>query len=186
VRKRLKSRDGKINRILVFYGGVDKTNETTKALNAIKKLELSEIFIDVVIGKSNIHRGIVVNKVNRMRNTKLHIQLPTLANLMGNADLALGSGGGTTWERIYLGLPSIVTTVSNNQVSIPYLDEHGYLFWVGDAKDVSQKIIENKISRLIKNPLILIDQSLRCMKFVDGKGIKRIIKTIKEYQSNSP
>ena len=103
------------------------------------------------------HRDIIVNKVNGMSKTKLHIQLPTLAALVGNADLALGSGGGTTWERIYLGLPSIVTTVSNNQVSIPYLDEHGYLFWVGDAKEVSQKKIENKIIFILVFIINLID-----------------------------
>ena len=48
VRKNLKPREGEINRILVFYGGIDKTNETTKALNAIKKLDLSEIFIGIL------------------------------------------------------------------------------------------------------------------------------------------
>ena len=64
VRKNLKPREGEINRILVFYGGVDKANETTKALNAINNLDLSEIFIDVVIGESNIHRDKIVNQVN--------------------------------------------------------------------------------------------------------------------------
>ena len=99
---------------------------------------------------------------------------------MVNADLAIGAGGGTTWERIYLGIPSIVTTISDDQISIPYLNEHGYLFWVGKSNDVSQKDLENKIGKLIQNPSTLINQSLRCMKFLDGKGGKRIIKILKE------
>ena len=84
--------------------------------------------------------------------------------------------------RIYLGLPSIVTTVADNQVSIPYLDEYGYLFWIGDSKEVTEKTIENKICELINKPSLLVNQSLKCMKFVDGNGIKRIIKTLKQYK----
>ena len=104
---------------------------------------------------------------------------------MKNSDLALGSGGGTTWERIYLGLPSIVTTISDDQISIPFLNENGYLFWIGKSKDVNQKDIEKKICKLIENPSMLVDQSLRCMKYIDGKGTKRIIKIIKNVQTQN-
>ena len=180
VRKNLKPHRGEIARILVSYGGTDKSNETSKALNAIKNFDLSKIRVDVVIGERNLHADKIVKEVSVMKNIELHFQLPTLAKLMVKADLAIGAGGGTTWERIYLGLPSIVTTNSDDQIAIPYLNEHGYLFWVGKSNDVSQKDLENKIGNLIQNPSTLINQSLRCMKFLDGKGSKRIIKILKE------
>ena len=42
-----------------------------------------------------------------------------------------------------------------------------------------QHIGENKILELIQNPAILTSQSIKCMKLIDGQGIKRIIKIIK-------
>ena len=39
-----------------------------------------------------------------------------MANLIANNDLAIGAGGVNLYERIYLGLPSIVIDVDNNQL----------------------------------------------------------------------
>src|SRR5690606_30453084 len=52
-KKTLRKRDGKIRRILVFFGGSDPTNETKKALEAIKQLNRPEIAVDVVVGTAN-------------------------------------------------------------------------------------------------------------------------------------
>ena len=47
-RKTLRIRDGKVQRIFVFFGGTDPTNETTKVIQALKTLEL-EFIVDVVL-----------------------------------------------------------------------------------------------------------------------------------------
>ncbi len=39
-----------------------------------------------------------------------------MAELMVWADLAIGAGGATTWERCYLGLPSITLVFAENQL----------------------------------------------------------------------
>ena len=36
-----------------------------------------------------------------------------------------------------------------NEIFFPYLDEHGYLFWIGDSKEVSEKTIENTIKSVL-------------------------------------
>ena len=41
-----------------------------------------------------------------------------MAEFMANADLCLGAGGTTTWERCFLGLPAIVTAIAENQLEI--------------------------------------------------------------------
>ena len=52
---------------------------------------------------------------NKRANTNLHSFLPNLAELISNADLAIGAVGSTTWERICLELPTVAITVADNQ-----------------------------------------------------------------------
>ena len=50
-------------------------------------------------------------------------------------DYIYGAGGGTTYERMFLGLPSIVTTTAENQVaSIRYMSKNGLVWWVGNSE----------------------------------------------------
>ncbi len=48
-------------------------------------------------------------------HTTIHKYLPDLADLMANADLAIGAGAATTWERCCMGLPTILVVCASNQ-----------------------------------------------------------------------
>jgi len=48
-------------------------------------------------------------------NWRLHTLVSDFSGLMRQADLFIGAGGGTTWERAALGLPTICITVAHNQ-----------------------------------------------------------------------
>ena len=52
-RKIVKERSGKINRILVSFGGSDEKNQTLKVLKAIKNLDEEKINVDVIVGEPN-------------------------------------------------------------------------------------------------------------------------------------
>ena len=41
-----------------------------------------------------------------------------MAKLIRKSDLSIGSAGTTTWERCFLGLPSIIFVTSNDQKDI--------------------------------------------------------------------
>ena len=41
-----------------------------------------------------------------------------MATRMAAADLAIGAGGATTWERCSLGLPSIIVEIADNQAGV--------------------------------------------------------------------
>ncbi|HAO19195.1 MAG TPA: UDP-2,4-diacetamido-2,4,6-trideoxy-beta-L-altropyranose hydrolase, partial [Desulfobacteraceae bacterium] len=49
LREKIKPRDGSIRRILIFFGGSDPSNETEKALNALRLLNRADIAADVVV-----------------------------------------------------------------------------------------------------------------------------------------
>jgi UDP-2,4-diacetamido-2,4,6-trideoxy-beta-L-altropyranose hydrolase len=48
----------------------------------------------------------------------LHIAPPNVGALMARADLAIGGGGSSTWERCCLGLPSVLIVLADNQRSL--------------------------------------------------------------------
>ena len=60
IRKKMKRITGVIRSILVFYGGVDATNETGKALQALCSMkasgEIDDINVKVVVGTGNLHK----------------------------------------------------------------------------------------------------------------------------------
>lgn len=117
----MKPRDGQLSNILVFYGGVDATDETTKALQALSSLkansELIDVDITVVVGSSNVRKDYIAAYCHKAEFRFL-CQVNNMAKLMAEADLMLGAGGTTTWERCFLELPAIVTAIADNQLKI--------------------------------------------------------------------
>ena len=98
----MRKRDGGVNRILLFFGGSDPSNETAKAIDAIKILNRPEISVDVIVGGANPSREQLQQKCLSMPNTRFHAQVENMAELINDADLAIGAGGTSTWERCCL------------------------------------------------------------------------------------
>ncbi|WP_153732396.1 UDP-2,4-diacetamido-2,4,6-trideoxy-beta-L-altropyranose hydrolase [Sporosarcina obsidiansis] len=115
VAKRPKVRSGKVENLIIFFGGTDPTGETIKALEAIQELDLQFENIDVVVGASNLNKEKVEELCKVIPNAQFLCQVNNMAELMRKADLAIGAGGATTWERFYMGLPSLVVITADNQ-----------------------------------------------------------------------
>ncbi|HHD63607.1 MAG TPA: UDP-2,4-diacetamido-2,4,6-trideoxy-beta-L-altropyranose hydrolase [Desulfobulbaceae bacterium] len=175
-RERLKPRDGSVQRIFLFFGGVDPDNMTGKAIEVLSAPEFSHLHADVVIGATNPHRNSIAYAVKRRPRTRLHVQVENIAELMSQADLALCAGGSTTWERCCLGLPSLVVTIAENQVAFTRdLHENGFLRWGGMAESVG---IESELLSLLKDAMIRVErnrqESTQGKVLVDGYGSERV------------
>lgn len=168
VRQTLRERDGSVKRILVFYGGSDPTKETTKALEAIKIVNRPDIAVDVVVGVSNPKREQLKEICSRMINTSFYCQVENMAELMAKADLALGAGGTATWERCYLGLPTIVTVVAENQrETVEDLAEVGVVWSLGWHKEVDAEDLAQAVKDFIVNPNSLLEMTRREFAFLE-------------------
>ena len=104
-----------IRRILVCYGGIDIDNYTLKALQAIECAQLSSVEVDVVVGQHYRHVERLAAYCAEDPNINLHQQTKDMAQLMVQADLFIGAGGTTLWERGVLGVASLVQAIANNQ-----------------------------------------------------------------------
>ena len=121
-------------RVLIAFGGSDSTNETGKVLEALSSPEFAGLAADVVLGANHPAPQQVLDQAMRRPGTTVHRSLASLANVMSQADVAIGAGGITTWERLCLNVPSAVVTIAPNQVpSTRALSEAGYVLWIGSA-----------------------------------------------------
>ena len=173
-RKKLQPRKGEVKRVFVFFGGTDPDNITGRALEALSDPALQHLEVDVVLGSTNPHRERVSNQVARRPNTQLHVQVANIAELMAKADLALGAGGTTTWERLSLELPSLVVTIAENQSAFTEaLNERGSVVYLGEQSKVTSRVICDALLEEIKkrsaNPLPWTDGPN-----VDGQGLRRV------------
>lgn len=163
-RKNLRTRDGLIRRILIFYGGTDPGNETEKALKAIRKLNLPGVAIDVVVGSTNPNRVRIGELCSSIPGVSFYCQVDNMAQLTANADLALCAGGSATHERCMLGLPSIVTIIADNQLeTTAVLDKAGAVRSIGLSRDVTVKKIADAVAEAIANPEAVRDIGKRAL-----------------------
>lgn len=176
-RETLRERDGEVRRILVSFGGSDPSNETRKVLVAIRDSGFN-VAVDVVVGLTNPHRSSLDNFIADMPDTALHIQSDSMAELMVKADLAVGAGGSTMWERCCLGLPSFVVTVAENQeASTAAMAIDGYLFYLGKSVSISETTILKALEG-VRNNFFLRNLSKRGLELVDGKGVQRAMRAM--------
>lgn len=161
-REKIGVRDGVLRRILVFYGGSDVTRETEKAIHALLQLQLSSVAVDVVVGGRNSRRAYIKELCDAHEFLHYHCQVSNMAELMANADLCLGAGGTTTWERCFLGLPSIVTAIAENQFEICRdCAEEGYIYYLGRWDEVTEGDIATAVQKCIM-PQTLWEMQRRC------------------------
>jgi UDP-2,4-diacetamido-2,4,6-trideoxy-beta-L-altropyranose hydrolase len=105
---------GGVKRILVSLGLTDIGGITARVIAALLEAEL-KAQIDVAIGPAAQSRAALEAMAARDSRIELHIDPPNMARLMTNADIAIGAGGTTSWERCCLGLPAVLVVLADNQ-----------------------------------------------------------------------
>lgn len=179
MRKILASRPSFVGRLLVFFGGSDLPNETAKAIQALLLLSKQGIRVDVVIGEANKHRQEISYLCEQLSNATLHVQVQNMAELMAIADVAIGAGGSTVWERCCMGLPSLVTAIADNQEEVTAtLAKLGVI----DRLQAGVKSSVDDYVRGIESMLVDVEgrrrQSEQCLTLVDGEGAARVAMAI--------
>jgi UDP-2,4-diacetamido-2,4,6-trideoxy-beta-L-altropyranose hydrolase len=169
-------RDGSVRRVLVFLGGSDQTNETGKVLSALAHQEFSSLAVDVVLGLNHPCPDVIVEMAAARPGTTVHRNLLSLAGLMARSDLMIGSGGTTTWERMSLGLPSIVITVAENQRLInEVLMRDGLIEHLGASVVVQVTDIVGALGRALAVPERLCAQSAAMQELVSAAGAEEVV-----------
>jgi UDP-2,4-diacetamido-2,4,6-trideoxy-beta-L-altropyranose hydrolase len=166
-RKKLRLRNGRVRRILIFFGGSDPTNETMKALDALTLLQTLDLSVDVVVGRSNPNREQIEKRCVTMCNVNYYCQVDNMAELMAHADLAIGAGGTTTWERCCLGLPAIVVAVAANQIkTAEVISGLGAIKFLGMSDHIDAQELADIIQYFVNHPneiMVMQQKSIEVM-----------------------
>jgi UDP-2,4-diacetamido-2,4,6-trideoxy-beta-L-altropyranose hydrolase len=169
------SRSGAVRRVLVYFGGVDSGNLTGQALMALCAQEFGQLEVDLVIGTNHPNRDALREQASARPHTRVFGTRPHLADLMATADLAIGAGGVTTWERMCLGVPSVVVSLAENQrPTCEALASAGLIEYLGSHRSVGSAQIHGALSTLLGNRRRLQELSSRGQHLVDGRGASRV------------
>jgi len=148
-RRELEERDGGVRRVLVSFGATDPTGQTPVALDALHRLEL-----EIVLPKEG----------------------DNMALLMAQTDLALGSGGVSTNERMCMGLPAaVVATHPTQESSARDVAEIGVHRYLGPAGSLDAGDYAGAVADLAAQPAMLRRMSEEGMRRVDGLGARRVV-----------
>jgi UDP-2,4-diacetamido-2,4,6-trideoxy-beta-L-altropyranose hydrolase len=166
-------------RVFVFLGGADPDNVTGMALEALSEPNLLGTEVDVVVGASNPHRDALVKQASDRALTRVHGPRPHLADLMAAADIAIGAGGGSMWERMCVGLPSVVIAIADNQrPACEALAEQGLTRYAGFHRQVTVESLNHELSGILQSDQEQQSHSERCRLLVDGLGTLRVSEII--------
>lgn len=172
-RTRLRQRDGELRRLLIFFGGSDPTDETSKALSGVLELGRNDLAIDVIVGSANPHKDLVRQRCATAANVAYHCQAENMAALMASADLALGAGGSASWERCCLQLPAVVAVLAENQVQVAAtLARHGAVINLGDSSKTVSGDYAKAVSSLDRSALQ--EMSRAAATLADAGGAARV------------
>ena len=162
--------------VLVMFGGADPTNHTQLSL---EKINLREDIsnINVILGSSAKHLNSVYEFCEKKDNINLHVSPSNIAQLMREADIAVGAAGTTSWERCASGLPSVVVIQADNQRQIAKeLEAQGVITCL-EGKDIDRSLNQHLDKWLSPNGL---NNTIRnkCLQICDAMGSERVVKEV--------
>lgn len=173
LRAAMRPRSGAVDRVLISFGAIDADNHSEVAWRAVRAVA-KEAEIDIVLGGNAPHLQRITEAIRSDTRTHLHIDTPAMAKLMVVADLAVGAGGTTTWERACLGVPTIVTAIADNQRdNAQALAETGAALSVSTGDGYAERLMD-AVSSLKADPRQLASMSRAAGELVDSKGAERL------------
>jgi len=171
-------RVGKPKRLLVFFGGFDNNNYTMRRIEVLSRIGTFGLRVDVIVGEKHPDKIAIESKCNTHGFT-CHVQTNRMAEIIANSDVAIGTGGVVTWERICCLLPAIVITTAENQVLpmkelaklrlICYLGHE----WQGVASKINA-VVRDVISGKFNDKYIIDNKVIE----VDGLGVERVVSSM--------
>lgn len=168
-------------KILVTLGGSDPDNVTLKVIQGLQLLQIEKLEVVVVVGGSNPHyEQLQAACENAGISICLKRNVMNMPELMAWADIAIAAAGSTTWELAFMGVPSILIVLADNQEAIAQtlnamnivvnLGWHTHFTFVDIAKTLSQLLPDLTARKAM---------SVSSQQLIDGEGSTRVLMPLK-------
>ncbi len=168
-----------IRTILVNFGSTDPTGHTISALKGLSAFAtVNDVEVCVVVGSSCPF----LDKIKQLTDElpykiTLHIDSTQVAQLIIEADIAIGAAGASTWERCFLGLPTLLVKTAENQTDVVsrVISSGAALGFEGSLED--QDLLSQAMSELEQQYTKISDS---CFTMSIGKGVGSIVSLLSE------
>lgn len=158
--------------LLVSLGGGRSAHLPVLARALAQEPRLRDVELVLVIPDPDDARA-AEDAVADRKGVRLLGRLPDLRPVMEQADLVIGAGGTSAWERLRLGIPSVVVPLAQNQVRIcRELDRHGLGVRIDDIADTGS-LVEAVVQSLGDDVLRDRTRAIGPL-LVDGSGTRRL------------
>lgn len=162
-------------RVVVSFGGADAAGHTLAVMQALKPFLHDLDRVDVLLSSSNRHCTAVKSAGSADDKFFIHTDSAHVAEVFGDAMLAIGAGGVTSWERACLSVPSIVFGIVPNQFqNVRELLRAGLAIGVPEMLRPDSAVIVTWIQFALRSPDMLRGMAERCGSIVDGLGARRV------------
>lgn len=165
-----------VDRILIFFGGVDLENHTLLAMKSVQSIIANygyALNVDVVIGQMHPNRIDIISHCEKF-GFNCHIQTNAISSIMADADLAIGAGGSATWERCSLGLTSIAWSIAENQNQLINDAAKAGIIYSIDEKKLTIDYLATHLLAVIDNTALRELIARNGKKVVDTYGLSRV------------
>jgi UDP-2,4-diacetamido-2,4,6-trideoxy-beta-L-altropyranose hydrolase len=160
-------------RVLVSLGLTDVDGITGRVVGRLLP-RLGTATLDVVVGRAAPSLPGLEALAARDPRVRLHVEARDMAALTEQADLAVGAGGSSTWERCTLGLPTVLLVLADNQVpGAGALDRSGAAEVVDARAPDFEAALDRAFTGLMRSPERRSRLSVRSAALCDGRGAAR-------------
>jgi len=163
-----------VRSIGIFMGGTDPGGASARVVQTCRAAGFGGA-LEVVSTSASPHLPGLQQACAADPGTTLTLDEPDLAAFFSRHDLQIGAGGGATWERCCIGVPTIALVLATNQAMVvPALDRLGALraarlddtSGTEDLHDVLRKLLADAAARKALGQ--------RAATLVDGRGAQRV------------
>lgn len=161
---------GPVRRILVSLGLTDVGGFTLPAAQRLSGVA----DLDVVVGSGAPGLAALEALAEADPSVTLHVDTRHMARLTSDADIAIGGGGSSSWERCVLGLPTLLLVLADNQTQAAVaLAEAGAVIAL-DAAAEFESGFDAAAARLIAEGALRRRLSTAAAEVCDGRGADRV------------
>lgn len=169
-----------VRRILVSLGLTDVGGITARVVGLLRPV-IGEAVLDVVVGGGAPSLPALRALAERDPRLVLHVDAQDMPRLTAEADLAIGAGGSTTWERCVLALPTLALILADNQApAARALEAAGVAPCLDVAAPDFETAFANEVSDLLQNRERRAALSAASATVCDGLGAERAAKAFLE------
>jgi UDP-2,4-diacetamido-2,4,6-trideoxy-beta-L-altropyranose hydrolase len=173
-----------VNRVLLSFGFTDSRNGTGLALSALQQAAKDgfEPQITVALGSAAPHLDAVRRQIAELdERATLIVDAEDMDKLLTVADLVIGAGGVSLFERMAAGAPSITVTIADNQIAqAKFAADAEATAYAGHIDGTDVAAMASLIRNLAADPGRRQSMAKAGRKLVDGRGAARVAAAMNE------